>query len=207
MPKRSNNNRRRNVSSGVSRAVKPPTLRPNIQTKHKFRFYSDSSASSTITNQNLLTAAGCVVTTNNSTATSVWMSVKIISVEVWSIPATGTSTCSVEWKGDTDLAGISQHQVTDTSLSPSFPAHLICRPPSGTLPSFWHEGGIANNLFTVSVDGAGIVDVTLQLILRDAPSSSSATLSIASGSLGTMIYSPLDGSTDKFLPAGLTTTT
>jgi hypothetical protein len=207
MPKRTNNIRRRNVSSGVSRAVKPPTLRPNIQTKHKFRFYSDTSASSTITNRNLLTAAGCIVTTNNSTATSVWMSVKIISVEVWSIPATGTSTCSVEWKGDTDYAGVSQQQVTDTSLSPTFPAHLISRPPSGTLSSFWHEGGSDTDLFTVSVDGSGIVDVTLQLILRDAPSSATATLSIASGTLGTMIYSPLDGSGDKFTPAGLTTTT
>jgi hypothetical protein len=206
MPRR-NNKSRRNVSSGVSRMIKPPTLRPNIQISHKFRFTSDSSNSATITNQNLLTAAGCVVTTNNSTATSVWMSVKIVSVEVWSIPATGTSTCSVEWKGDTSLAGLSQHQVTDTSLSPSYPAHLVARPPARTLASMWHEGGFAQNLFTVSVDGAGIIDVTLQLILRDAPSSSSATLTIASGSLGTMIYSPLDGSGDKFQPAGLTTTT
>jgi hypothetical protein len=59
----------------------------------------------------------------------------------------------------------------------------------------------------VSVDGTGIIDVTLSLIVGDAPTSSYATLSIASGTLGTHIYSPLDGSGDTFLPVGLTTTT
>lgn len=207
MPKRNNNNRRRDASMMVSRVLKPPTIRPNIQVTHKYRFATDTSNSATITNQNLLTAAGCMVTTNNTTATSMWMSVKIISVEVWSIPSTATSSCSVEWKGDSSLAGLEQQEVSDTSLSPQIPAHIIARPRRGTLSSMWHQGGFSQNLFTVSVDNLGIVDVTLQLILRDAPSSSNATFTIASGSLGTAVYSPLDGSGDKFTPVGLTTTT
>jgi hypothetical protein len=192
----------------LDRSISPPSIRPNIQITHKFRFSSDASASATITNQNLLTAAGCKVTTNNSTATSVWMAVKILSIEVWSIPEGGaTSNCSVVWKGDSSLAGINNLEVSDTSLSPTHPAHLVARPPRGTLPSFWYGGGFAENLFTVSVDGTGILDVTLALILGDAPTSAYATLTIASGSLGTNVYSALDGSTDKFTPVGLTTTT
>lgn len=207
MPKR-NNNRRRENSREISRVLKPPTIRPNIQVTHKFRFYSDTSNSATITNQNLLTAAGCLVTTANSTASSMWMSVRIISVEVWSIPTTSaTSSCKVEWKGDSSLAGFQQLEVSDTSLSPNIPAHIVARPSRGTVPAMWHQGGFSQNMFTVSVDSRGIVDVTLQLILRDAPTSSTATFTIASGSLGTAVYSPLDGSGDKFTPAGLTTTT
>jgi hypothetical protein len=192
----------------LNRSLRPPPIKSHIQLTHKYRFSSDASASATITNQNLLTAAGCKVTTNNSTATSYFMAVRILSVEVWSIPAEGaTSNCSVIWKGDSSLAGISNLEVSDTSLSPTLPAHLVARPPRGTLPSFWYQGGFSQNLFTVSVDGTGIIDVTLSLIIGDAPTSSYATFSIASGTLGTNVYSPLDGSGDKFTPVGLTTTT
>jgi hypothetical protein len=63
-----------------------------------------------------------------------------------------------------------------------------------------------NIVFTVSTDSACVIDVNLTGILLDG-STSSATVTVGTASLGVMYYPPLDGSTDKLLPVGLNTAT
>lgn len=175
---------------------------------HKYRFKTDTSNGATITNLNLFTAAGCVVIAANTTASSFFMSVKINSIEVWSLPEVGvTSTCSIVWLGTSSATGLAQQEVSDISLTPNYPAHLITRPPRKSFASEWFGTGSSVNLFTLAIDGAGIVDVSLSLLLSDANISSAPTLTIGSGAEGAVIYGSLDGTTDKFTPVGLTTTT
>jgi hypothetical protein len=51
-----------------------------------------------------------------------------------------------------------------------------------------------------------IIDVTLSFVLADTGLASTA-ISAATAVIGTLYYFPLDGTTDKYLPVSLNTTT
>jgi hypothetical protein len=125
---------------------------------------------------------------------------------MWSPPPSQGSfaTCSVEWSGQ---AAASTLEVSDTSVSPTFPAHLNTTPPRNSLASFWQTAGAAvDQLFTIVAPAGSIVDVHLSLILSD-DDATAVTLAIATGVLGNQYYLALDCTAGhNFPPVSLTTT-
>jgi hypothetical protein len=175
---------------------------------HTYRYAADSALSNVdITEKDLLAAAGSVCTVANTTLRSVFYSVKLHSVEMWSTASTvgGISSMTIEWGSDAPVANTNL-LVSDASISSAYPCHIYAKPPKGSFASMWMDATNDNVVFTLATDSSCVVDIKLSVIMLDG-STSSATVTVGTASLGVLYYPPLDGSTDKLLPVGLNTAT
>jgi hypothetical protein len=203
--------RRRNrpdVHNTLRRSVDLPPLSARPRVTHTYRFAADNALSAVdITEKDLLAAMGSICTVGNTTLRSVFYSIKLHSVEMWSTAGTvgGISSMTLEWGSDASVANTNL-LITDASISSAYPCHIFAKPPQGSFASFWMDATNDNIVFTVSTDSACVMDVNISGILLDG-SVSSATVTVGTASLGVMYYPPLDGSTDKLLPVGLNTAT
>jgi hypothetical protein len=126
---------------------------------------------------------------------------------MWSTAGTvgGISSMTIEWGSDASVGNTNMLK-SDASISSAYPCHIFARPPTGSFASFWMDATNDNIVFTLSTDSACVVDINVTGVMLDG-SSSSATVTVGTASLGVMYYPPLDGSTDKLLPVGLNTAT
>jgi len=185
----------------------PPQLRSNVMLAHRYRFTSSSGTATTINSSSLLFAAGCVGSTTNSAVTTFFGSVRIRRVEVWAPPASqgAFSTCSLEFNGQ---AAANTMEISDTSVNPSEPAHIVAVPPKNSLASFWQTPDAGtNNLFVLMAPTGSIIDVVLDLVLWD-DEDSNQTRSVATAAVGKVYYLALDNgnATHIYTPVSLTTT-
>jgi hypothetical protein len=184
----------------------PPQLNSNVILNHRYRFTSATATVIPITPSLLLTAAGSVCTVANTTVTSFFGSVKVNSIEIWAPPASqgSTSTCSVEW--NVVNSSQSTKEVSDTSNSVSFPAHIRCVPPAKSLASFWQTQS-STAYFQIVAPSGSIIDLNLSLTMYDDDAGTSqATRAVGAGSLGLVYYMSL-GAAGVYPPVSLTTTT
>jgi hypothetical protein len=204
----SNKNSQRDIHNTLRRSVDLPPLIARPMMNHTYRFAADAALSNVdITEKDLLAAMGSICTVGNTTLRSVFYSVKLQSVEMWSTASTvgGISSMTIEWGSDAPVANTNK-LVSDASISSAYPCHIFARPPKGSFASFWMDATNDNVVFTLATDSACVVDVRMTGILLDG-SVSSATVTVGTASLGVLYYPPLDGSTDKLLPVGLNTAT
>jgi hypothetical protein len=187
------------------REARPPPIRANIEVTHVYRFKAVASFLSTsITDANLLLAAG-VAQATTTLAYPVFQTMKVKRVEIWSpVASQGTgTTCSVEWPAFNQSQ---EREVSDTTVSPTYPAHVSCVPPKMSLAGFWNDASAGNNLFAISGPAGSVIDVTVSLTMNDGdPVGTTVTTGI--NTVGEINYTGLDGfpkATTNFLPQGLT---
>jgi len=186
---------------------RPPQLRSNIVLTHNYRFTSTSGTLTAITVGSLFAAAGNMCTVANTQVQSLFQSLRVKRVSIWTPPAAqgGFATCSVEWLGGANSNTV---EVSDTSNSVATPARIMSQPPTRSLASFWNTSpSFANTLFSMVAPTGSIIDVALDLILSDDESANLVT-AVAAGALGVIYYLSLDpNATHRFVPVSLTTTT
>jgi len=181
---------------GPSRRSHPPQIRSNVQFRHKMRF-AGTLGSTVINSAQLAFAFGSVGTVTNTTVVSIIGSLKLVEVEIWSSPTTTVQTNSLsnvscEFSGSNSNIS-STCQFSDSSVNPSEPAYLRCRPPRGSNSSFWQFPGVsANNMFTVNgTSNTCIIDVTCDLVLSD-DEVSALSRTVSTAVLGQIYYLALD---------------
>jgi hypothetical protein len=143
----------------------------------------------TFTNNHLVRGIGGIVATSATSAVPICAAVKLLKVEAWApITTLGTNT-SVALQWDTsgangDFAGPSDI-ITDSSMDPSRPAHIVTKPPRQTLCGFWKSGAVSDTdrMLLFSAITGTIVDFTVQYTLNDGLGQNAA-LVIAAGSAG-----------------------
>jgi len=195
-------NRRRR---GAGRSRQIPQISSNITLNHTYRFETDGAKDRTISVRDLLLAAGTVCITSNSVVNSIFDSVKVNSIEMWSATSIGSiATVSCEWNSATSL-GDTTREFSDSSITTS-PAHIFTRPPIGSAASFWQNSLTNNDLFRLKCTAKCLVDVNLTLVMCDG-TSSDAALAVTSATLSVVYFAALDGATDDFTPVSLTTVT
>jgi len=192
----------------MEESIKPPQFSSNVTLNHTYRYSSANGGTYTISTNQLLMAAGAVCTTSNTTLSSFFQSVKVNSVKIWgpSQSLNAINTVSVEWISTTGTS-TSSKEVSDTSMSTAFPAHVSSRPPRSSLASFWQLGN-GPQLFTLRLSAGSIVDINLSLILQD-DDTAVVTSPISTGSLTATYYLPLDhvaAGSGTLSPVSLTTT-
>jgi len=200
--------RRNRGHNSLRRIVDLPPLTARPMLNHTYRFAADNALSAVdITEKDLLASMGAMCTVNNSTLRSLYYSVKLHSVEIWCATTSSgiISSVTLEWGSDAPVANTNMLKA-DASISNTYPCHLFCKPPTGSFASFWMDATNDNIVFTISTDSPCIVDVNMTGILLDG-STSAATVTVGTASLGVIYYPPLDGSTDKLIPVGLSTAT
>lgn len=182
-------------------------LSSNIRTIHKFRFIANAAFNDTITSKCCFGAAGGIATVVNSTVSFCYESMRLISVDAWSPPATqgAAATVSVEWLS-TNSPSI---EVSDTTVSVSQNAHISSRPPKGSLASFWQQIATTFSLFTLVCPVNTIVDVAMELIQFDQAAVAATQTGLTTAVLGEMYYLALDRNrgTNILIPVSLNTTT
>jgi hypothetical protein len=178
---------------------------------HTFRFTSTTNNATAISSRQMLFAAGGVGTVANSTLTAINASVKLKEIKVWSPPPSQGSavTCSVEFYMGNGSAFSGTNEYSDTSVSTAVPAFIHCKPPRGSLGSFWLQPGISDTqIFVITAPTGSIVDVVLSLVLTDDDVTPPSRL-VTTAVLGNMYFLALDNSNagaHAFVPTSLTTT-
>jgi hypothetical protein len=185
----------------------PRQIKSNIVFDHVYRFVSSSGTATAITVTGLAGASGTMGVATNAVVHTLYESVILRSVEIFSPPASqGSSvTCSILWEGTVNSP---EMEVSDTSVSVAKPAHVHSSAPEKSLGSFWNQIISANNptLCTIVAPSGSIIDVSLGLILSDEGSASQG-ISVTTCVGGEIYYLALDGpSTHIYTPVSLNTT-
>jgi hypothetical protein len=185
--------------------MKPPQLKSNLVTTHKFRFLSSTNNVQTITAQELITMCGNVAATTTS-AYSIWGAVKLKRVSVWAPPPSQGSaiTTSCVWSAGTSGQNFVNMEVSDTSNSVATPAVIHTSPPKESQASFWQNVGNNADLFNLVAPTGSIIDVTVDMVLADneLPPIDST---VVAATVGDIYFSGLNGWGGTYAPVSLST--
>jgi len=204
MPKFGKNQRRgvpqaRPRQGGVPVQIRPAPFRANVEHRHVFRFTSTNATSASMTDNEILTAAG-VIATSATVGAAIHSSFKIHRVTIWSPPASqgASTTCSLNW------VQVVEREISDTSVSTAVPAYLTSVPPAGSQAAFWNSNQ-GTTLFSMVAPVGSIIDIDLTLIMQDNLGSASAVL--VGATVGNAYYCCLDSNTNAtgiYKPVSLT---
>jgi hypothetical protein len=198
--------RNRASNNGLSmRGIRPSQISSNPRMRHKFRFGAGSSGAGTynITNNDILLASGGLCTVTNSTITAIFASFRVIFVEAWAMAGAAPATVSINWNGTPVF--VSNGEVSDTSVSPAYPAHIMARPPRESNAAFWQTAS-TGTLFVLVVPNDTVIDVMLDLVMSDNQDVDTVT-GVTTASLGTEYFLALDGAaSNQLVPQSLNTT-
>jgi hypothetical protein len=189
---------------GLERRLCPPPYQSNVRFSHTYRFVSTSSTTTSITPTSLLLMAGTYCDVANSTVISMFSSLKVNRISIWSPPASqgAATTCSLSFYSNTNSPNI-EH--SDTSVSTAQPAYFTCRPPPQSLAGFWLTTS-TQAIMAITAPTGSVIDVSVSLVLSDDDSYTTAAVTTAT--LGSIYYLSLDpNATHRFVPVSLTTTT
>jgi len=189
---------------------KPPQVLTNVILRHKFRYIATGSSSFVVNPTKLAAAAGAMCTVANTSCTICYDTVRIRSIEVWSpAPSQGTAaTATCLWNQlAAGISNMSTIEVSDTSMSTAYPAHIKTTPPKLSFAANWQSSASSTpTLCTLSIATGSIIDVEFEGVLADT-GASGPSATVATGVLGTMYYLPLDGTTShNVIPVQLSTT-
>jgi len=195
---------RKQQRAGRRSAATAPQISSNVMKSHVFRFVASSAFYGNIRQEDIGGALGTIATVTNSTVALINETFKVTRVRAWTPPASqgAAATCSINWIGGSFAPN---KEVSDTSVSVSFPAHIDSKPPVNSSASFWQNVAGSTALFTLAVPSGSIVDLHVSFIEGDDESVN--TSAVASAVLGHTYYLALDGPASNLLvPQSLTTT-
>jgi len=195
----------RGASQKGSATSLPPQIEITPNVRHVYRFVSNNANAVSVTNQDILGAIGGICTVANSTVRLWATSFKLNSVKMW--PSANTTTTPTY----TDISwGAGAYGSKDSELLKAVPGGcsvtglVTFTPPKGSFATNWISNTISGNYIIMSLQCSvgSILDVDLSFTLCNqvAPANSS----IATGTLGSIYYLFLDGSTThQIQPYGL----
>lgn len=195
--------------AAVPRAMRPVPngprqLKTNLEHSHQFRFVSTAATTTSITDQTLLFACGVSALTA-VLGENIRNTVKVNQIEIWTPPASqgAAATCSVLFPASQRSQA---REYTDTSVSVSTPAHVLCQPPRESLCSFWANGSANIPLFTLTAPVGSIIDVWIGMVDGDGEANPAAA-TLVGANPGSIYYCCLDSlvnATGIYKPVGLT---
>lgn len=205
-------------SVSVPSRIKPPQIVSNVRVTRVYRYRSTTAFSQEISQIELLPSLGLMSTVATTTGTSIFNTFKIHRVSMWGPPgfsADGTGaidrSVTLTWNSAEGAVIPSGLEVSDSTMSNAYPAHVSSKPPAGSLASFWvtaYQGTAALNLFTVAGPVGTVIDIHLTAIMNDTNGANGVSFTTTAGpGLGVVYYAPLEGTTDILLPVGLQTFT
>ncbi len=191
-------------TSPRSALTKPPQFIPTVKLNHIFRFRTLSAAGYTVNSDDLLNLY--LVATAAATTARLIQAIKLVKVEIWgNVPALGSTPSDVqcEWTAQSGVASFGpSFRVADTSQGIT-PAHIVARPPKGSLASFWLQSGQTNGaVLNLAFPTGSVIDLHVQMCLVDQESPT-AGQTTAGATVG-RVYGGTMSSGATFTPIGLT---
>jgi len=177
----------------------PPSFEPTIVVHRKVRFQATAAKSA-----DQLTAASfldmlCTTPTAVS-GTQIGVFVRIRSIEMWApMPESLVPTsCYLEWNGLTPGMFGKSVRVSDTSMGANSVAHFKTSPPAGTQLAGWIGSG-TQLIALMSYPINTVIDVTLDLVLRDDGTAVAVTGAVAGATVGATYTRALNSPVDNNL--------
>jgi hypothetical protein len=173
-----------------------------VRIKRVYRFQCAQTGIFHISGANLNGIAGGTVITTNSVV-SLWSNCfKVHKVEMWAPGVTGSSTITLDWQ--TAIGSVQSNQVSDTTLSAAYPAHIVSKPPVGSSAALQNYSG-TGVIMDIACPLDTIIDITISHWAIDS-GQLSYQRTITTGIAGTQYWFALDSS-NLLVPVGLTFTT
>jgi hypothetical protein len=194
---------------GDSRFVNGVHLPPPIQTSlyftHKVRFLVTSATATNVLVRGLLASAGVVCYTANAAARTLFSSVRVKRVQLWTEPnAASNDNSSLVWTPTNH--NIPDVEFVDANMGTAMIGYQEHKPPKNSPAAFWWntvDEGLS--LFSVSCPVNSYMDVTMELCSSNNENGSA--IAIATGIAGNIYYLACDmPTTHRLSPVGLPTT-
>jgi len=154
------------------------------------RFVSNAAVFKNITFENLLDSIGVAVTA--VLGYQVFDQVRLSSVEVWSLPAIGTSNLvSVQFSGATAGSFGDGTVHSDNSMGIE-PAHVLAHPNSLSQSAQWQISS-AGNAFALTCPTGSVIDVTCSFKTLSTQAPTALQNALVAATVGDIFYRGLDG--------------
>lgn len=173
----------------------PPVRDMSVTVRsHTFRYVSTNGANATnITPTNIIGTCGGICTVANSKLTPWASSFLLKCIRCWPGPsATGYEDVVIRWAAYNSIGTRDQKLERALPLGVTVTGCLEFRPPKGSAATWWQ---VANSsvLLVISCAPGSILELDVDFTLSNSFITSDAT--IATGTLASVYYLPLDGAT------------
>lgn len=190
----------------------PPAFVPTFIVHKKLRFQADqeyTQASPLVLSIKSFGDLWC----SAATATSAYQlasHVRLKKIEMWGPMASDLVpvTVQVDWTGSSSLGGFGKsNRVSDTSMGSTEPAHLASAPPPMAQISQWTQCSSTNEVCRLVFPDNAVIDVTLDLVIRDDASTQTVTGAVVGAAVGANYVRSLDSvsGTNNVRPTSLAT--
>lgn len=187
-----------------------PPHQANVRYTHKYRYFVTEDQDGTLFRSTDFASAQYALNTNGLTSygSSVFQSYHIKSIEMWAAAAPG-SQATVSWTWYDGLNNTAATEISDTSISPFYPAHIIARPPNHSYSQLTSTSFDNQYIGAIVCPAGTVVDVTLDVVMEDGLALYNALpVGTYVGTQGTVYAGYLDSSAHsvgsrKFVPVGL----
>jgi hypothetical protein len=197
--------------NGRSPGCLPPQLNNSVALTHVFRYFvATTAAPVSVSVQDMLGALGGICSVGNSLLKPWSSSFRIHSVTAY--PSTAAAApnenfCALWWNAGPSFQQKDVEESKDVPQGVTMTAPVRFTPPGKTLAGDWLACTAtgSTNLFSMFVSAGSIIDLHVSFTLSNQfiP----ATMTIGTGTLGTIYYLALDGpSSNTIVPAHLPTT-
>jgi len=146
----------------------PPPFIAQALRKIVIRTQASSANTLTITMQQLAQLCGCSANTA-TTSSLITPLIKVNKILMWGQVATaGTPvTTSLTWVNMSEDFESPPRTFSDTSVSFDRPAHIMQKPPRGSLAEKWHGSSLSDSIVVLTFPIGAIVDFHLEFMLMD----------------------------------------
>jgi len=185
----------------------PPQINSTITVSTRIRYTAGSDNVVSVSAQDLAGACGGICTVTNSVFRPWASSFRIKKLVAW--PAASASVLNtVQLSWNSGIAGANRDVESSTDLPEGITNTTACVfvPPPKSLASDWFTATTGStNIFTLVCTSGSVLDLYLDYTLANQFVSGTST--IATGTLGSIYYLPLDGaSSHQYFPLHLPTT-
>jgi hypothetical protein len=168
----------------------PPPISPQIVHHQRMRFVANTAVFKNISFQNLLDTIGVAITA--ILGYDLFDQVKLSSVELWSLPAIGSSNLiSVQFSGAAP-GSIGDGAVHSDNSMGIQPAHVLARPNSLSQSAQWQPSSAAAS-FALTCPTGTVVDVSLSFRMITTSAPQALQNALVAAVVGDVFYRGLDG--------------
>ncbi len=191
------------ASRGAHQSIDPPSFSSVAPFTKTYRFFCNTSFAGTITNNDLISVAGGIVSVANTTVAPIAVSFKVHKVRIWGAPATAGAGAQISIRWNTE-SNYPMKELTNTSMSTARPAYLEAVPPKGS-EAWLPQGPASSGVFGLAVPAGGIIEIHMTHWFYDTGAAPVGTFTITvATAVGIMQYGYLDQTGSKYLqPVGL----
>jgi hypothetical protein len=198
--------RRRKDGRVVNGVLLPPMIQTSIHLlRRTTRFVSTSASATSIQVRGLLASLGCVCYTVNAAMRTLFSSVRLLKVEIWTEPTNASAdNSSLVWVPTN--VNEPDFEYVDANMGTSLVGHQIHVPPKDSKSAWWHNTASETDvIFSISCPIFSVIDVTVEA--TSSNNENGSAVAIATGIVGNIYYGALDAaSTHRYPPTGLPTT-